>query len=109
MAAWNHCDLTADSAILRGASRVYIIDSVQQRLDLTASIGAIPTNFNMDPVSQILALEPMSAWTGVESIGNGTTCSNSTKDASLTLRQLVNVTARWYRHRLIPVVCSTGP
>ena len=37
--------LTAYSAILRGPARVYSIDCVEDRLELAASIGAIPINF----------------------------------------------------------------
>jgi threonine dehydrogenase-like Zn-dependent dehydrogenase len=62
--------LAAYSAVLRGASRVYIVDDVQQRLNLGASIGAVPINFNTsDPVEQILALEPMGVRRGVEAVG----------------------------------------
>ncbi|KAL4789418.1 hypothetical protein BDV19DRAFT_395063 [Aspergillus venezuelensis] len=47
--------LAAYSAMLRGASRVYSVDSVPSRLELAASIGAIPISFNTsDPVQQIL-------------------------------------------------------
>ncbi|THW40418.1 GroES-like protein [Aureobasidium pullulans] len=86
--------LAAYSAILRGASRVYIVDDVQQRLDIGASIGAIPINFNTsDPVRQILAHEPMGVRRGVEAVGYEARLPNGTMDESITLRQLVNVTA----------------
>ncbi|THX06976.1 GroES-like protein [Aureobasidium pullulans] len=86
--------LAAYSAILRGASRVYIVDDVHQRLDLAASIGAIPINFNTsDPVRQILAHEPMGVRRGVEAVGYEARLPNGTMDESITLRQLVNVTA----------------
>lgn len=86
--------LAAYSAVLRGASRVYIVDDVQQRLNLGASIGAIPINFNTsDPVEQILALEPMGVRRGVEAVGYEARLPNGTMDSTITLRQLVNVTA----------------
>ncbi|KAI4756160.1 GroES-like protein [Aureobasidium sp. EXF-3400] len=86
--------LAAYSAVLRGASRVYIVDDVQQRLDLGASIGAIPINFNTsDPVEQILALEPTGVRRGVEAVGYEARLPNGTIDASITLRQLINVVA----------------
>lgn len=70
------------------------MDDVQQRLDLGASIGAIPINFNTsDPVEQILALEPIGVRRGVEAVGYEARLPNGSTDASLTLRQLVNVTA----------------
>jgi len=37
--------LCAYSAILRGASKVYLVDHNQSRLDKGATIGAIPINF----------------------------------------------------------------
>ncbi|KZL80618.1 alcohol dehydrogenase -like domain-containing protein, partial [Colletotrichum incanum] len=44
--------LSAYSAILRGASKVYVVDHVEERLELAASIGAIPINFaKSDPVA----------------------------------------------------------
>lgn len=54
--------LCAHLALVRGASKVYSIDYVRDRLDKAASIGAIPINFT-DPhkgsaSEQILALEP---------------------------------------------------
>jgi threonine dehydrogenase-like Zn-dependent dehydrogenase len=48
--------LCAYSALLRGASVVYSIDHVQQRLTKAKSIGAVPINFTKgDPSTQILA------------------------------------------------------
>ncbi|KAI2619526.1 putative alcohol dehydrogenase [Hypomontagnella submonticulosa] len=54
--------LCAYSAILRGASKVYVIDHVKSRLDKAASIGAIPIDFTAygkgGAAAQILELEP---------------------------------------------------
>jgi len=45
--------------LFRGASKVYSVDRVPQRLAKAKSIGAIPIDFtNGDPVAQILKLEP---------------------------------------------------
>lgn len=47
--------MAAYSAILRGASEVYVVDRVKERLDKVKSIGAIPINFDeVDPVKTIL-------------------------------------------------------
>ena len=49
--------MSAYSAILRGASEVYSVDHVPERLDKARSIGAIPVNFDQaDPVDQILQM-----------------------------------------------------
>ncbi|KAL5343057.1 GroES-like protein [Aspergillus crustosus] len=86
--------LAAYSAILRGASRVYSVDHVQERLELAEAIGAIPINFNQsDPVEQILALEPNGVRRGVESVGYEAINSTGEVDAGITLRQLLNVTS----------------
>ncbi|KAF2124266.1 GroES-like protein [Dothidotthia symphoricarpi CBS 119687] len=86
--------LAAYSAILRGASRVYIVDQVQSRLDLGASIGAIPINFrDSDPVEQILAREPGGVRRTVEAVGFEAVNATGQTDSSITLRNMVNVTA----------------
>lgn len=55
--------LVVYSAILYGASQVYSIDSVEDRLELAASIRAIPINFmKSKPSVQILAWEPQVAF-----------------------------------------------
>src|SRR5512146_2377016 len=46
--------MAADSALLRGASRVFSVDRVPERLNKAREIGAIPINFDQgDPVQQI--------------------------------------------------------
>ncbi|KAI1771121.1 putative alcohol dehydrogenase [Hypoxylon cercidicola] len=54
--------LCAYSAILRGASKVYVIDHVRSRLDKAASIGATPIDFTAHgkggAAAQVLELEP---------------------------------------------------
>ncbi|KAK9352940.1 hypothetical protein V1523DRAFT_350235, partial [Lipomyces doorenjongii] len=51
--------LAAYSAIIRGASRVYSVDSVEERLAVAPSIGVIPINFTTgEPAAHILVLEP---------------------------------------------------
>ena len=49
--------LAALSAKIKGASEIYVVDSIVERLEKAASIGATPVNFAKgDPVEQILAL-----------------------------------------------------
>lgn len=46
--------MAAYSSLLRGASEVYSVDHVKERLDKAESIGAIPINYDKgDPVQQI--------------------------------------------------------
>ncbi len=47
--------MAAYSAVLRGASEVFVVDRVEERLEKSRSIGAIPINFDKaDAVDQIL-------------------------------------------------------
>ncbi|KAJ5196388.1 alcohol dehydrogenase [Penicillium cf. viridicatum] len=62
--------LATYSALLRGASRVYSVDQVPDRLALAESIGAIPIQFNAsDPVQQILAQEPNGVTRALDCVG----------------------------------------
>jgi glutathione-independent formaldehyde dehydrogenase len=49
--------LAAYSSILKGASEVYVVDSIRERLDKAEELGAIPVDFSEgDPVEQIFQL-----------------------------------------------------
>ncbi|KAH7045267.1 hypothetical protein B0J12DRAFT_742187 [Macrophomina phaseolina] len=80
-------------AIHRGASNVYIIDHVEQRLERAASIGAIPINFvESDPVEQILAYEPFGVGRSVDCVGNEALNANLTIDEDILLHQTIAAT-----------------
>jgi threonine dehydrogenase-like Zn-dependent dehydrogenase len=65
--------MCAYAAVLRGASRVYAIDHVRDRLDKAASIGAIPIDFTSAEAGtaseQILRREPNGVNRTVDCIG----------------------------------------
>ncbi|SDO94736.1 glutathione-independent formaldehyde dehydrogenase [Actinacidiphila guanduensis] len=63
--------LAAHSALIRGASEVYVVDKEPDRLELAASIGATAVDFSeADPVEQILdATDGHGADCGVEAVG----------------------------------------
>ncbi len=47
--------MAAYSGIIRGASKVYVVDQVPERLESAKKIGCIPINFTeSDPVAQII-------------------------------------------------------
>ncbi|KAL4966555.1 uncharacterized protein BDV14DRAFT_189000 [Aspergillus stella-maris] len=76
--------LAVYSAMLRGASRVYAVDSVPSGLELAASIGAIPISFNTsDPVQQILEYEPNGVRRSVDCVGYEAVNATFSPDASL--------------------------
>ncbi|KAK2743329.1 putative alcohol dehydrogenase [Colletotrichum kahawae] len=84
--------LSAYSAILRGASKVYVVDHVEKRLELAASIGAIPVNFeHEDPVAQILAREPRGVMRVVDCVGMEALNSNLEMDESVIVRQMIDL------------------
>ncbi|PYH96617.1 alcohol dehydrogenase [Aspergillus ellipticus CBS 707.79] len=86
--------LAAYSALLRGAQRVYSVDQVPDRLNLTASIGAIPISFNAsDPVEQILALEPSGVTRALDCVGFESVNATGQRDDGLIPRSLVDVAA----------------
>ncbi|KAM0548765.1 hypothetical protein ACHAPJ_009761 [Fusarium lateritium] len=87
--------LAAYSAILRGASRVYSVDHVQERLDLAASIGAIPINFKeSDVVAQILTAEPGGVRRAIDAVGFEAENAQGEVDSEIILRSLVTVTGQ---------------
>jgi glutathione-independent formaldehyde dehydrogenase len=63
--------LAAHSAMIRGASQVFVVDKEQDRLDLAVKIGATPIDFTKgDPADQILdATDGRGADCGVEAVG----------------------------------------
>ncbi|KAK0368790.1 alcohol dehydrogenase GroES-like domain-containing protein [Colletotrichum limetticola] len=84
--------LSAYSAILRGASKVYVVDHVEERLGLAASIGAIPINFaHKDPVAQILAREPRGVMRTVDCVGMEALNPGLEMDESIVLQQMIDV------------------
>ncbi|KAJ5836925.1 Alcohol dehydrogenase superfamily zinc-type [Penicillium robsamsonii] len=86
--------LAAYSAILRGASRVYCIDSVQERLDLAVSIGAIPINFTKgEPSAQILAREPGGVQRTVDCVGEECVNEKLKPDQSFVITQAIKCTS----------------
>lgn len=85
--------MDAYSATLRGASKVYSVDYVPDRLQLAESIGAIPTNFrDSDPVDQILALEPNGVVRAVDAVGYEQVNRNLTVQSDVIIRSMLSLT-----------------
>ncbi|PWY81710.1 alcohol dehydrogenase [Aspergillus sclerotioniger CBS 115572] len=86
--------MAAYSAILRGASRVYSVDQVPDRLALASSIGAVPIQFNSsDPVEQILALEPNGVTRALDCVGFEAVNATGQREDGIVPRNLLAVTA----------------
>lgn len=62
--------MAAYSAVLRGASRVYVVDRVKERLDAAAGMGAVPVSFEeSDPVRRIVELNGGMVDRSVDAVG----------------------------------------
>ncbi|KAI9172833.1 S-(hydroxymethyl)glutathione dehydrogenase [Paramyrothecium foliicola] len=84
--------LVAYSALLQGSSRVYVVDRIQQRLELAESIGAIPINFaDSDPVGQIMRYEPDGVLQVVDAVGNEAVNANGEIDSGLVIGQAIRL------------------
>ncbi|KZL68032.1 alcohol dehydrogenase protein [Colletotrichum tofieldiae] len=85
--------LAAHSAMIRGASKVYVVDYVAERLRLAASIGAVPIDFTAsDPVEQILALEPNGVRRSVDAVGYEAVNATLDIQTDIVIRNMVAVT-----------------
>ncbi|KAK5678011.1 hypothetical protein LTR17_027681 [Elasticomyces elasticus] len=86
--------LAALAAKIRGASRVFSIDRIEERLSRAASLGAIPIDFSHnDPVAQIKAYEPRGVSRSVDCVGMEAVDAHNHKDEGIVLRNMVDVTA----------------
>jgi threonine dehydrogenase-like Zn-dependent dehydrogenase len=87
--------LSAYSAMIRGASRVYSIDHVPARLEVARSIGAIPINFNeSDPVAQIMAYEPDGVIRVVDCVGFEGVNAQGEEQSDYVFQNMIAITAQ---------------
>jgi threonine dehydrogenase-like Zn-dependent dehydrogenase len=87
--------LCAYAAILRGASKVYAIDHVRDRLDKAASIGAIPIDFSSDAGTaseQILRRQPLGVERSVDCIGQECVSHYIKPQQNYVLQEAIRVT-----------------
>jgi glutathione-independent formaldehyde dehydrogenase len=88
--------MAAYSALLRGASRVFVVDRVQARLDKAKEIGAIPINFDRgDPVAQIKdQTEGEGTDKGVDAVGYQAVASGGGREEPAAVLNAVIQTVR---------------
>lgn len=85
--------LAAYSALLRGATRVYVVDRVPARLALAKKIGAIPINFEEeDPVEALAKYEPGGVDRSCECVGLECVDAKGNNVENLTIRWAISVT-----------------
>jgi len=86
--------MAAYSANLQGASEVYVVDRVQERLDKARQIGCIPIDFSKsDAVDQILKLRGgREVDRGVDAVGyQATTGDGKTEQPNAVIEALIRV------------------
>ncbi|GLA72655.1 hypothetical protein AtubIFM55763_003537 [Aspergillus tubingensis] len=82
------------SAGLRGASKIYVVDHVQDRLDLAAAHGAIPVNFALeDPVEALRRFEPAGITRVLDCVGYEAEDAAGNVNSSIVLHQAGQVVA----------------
>ncbi|KAF1987031.1 GroES-like protein [Aulographum hederae CBS 113979] len=85
--------LAAYSAILRSASKIYVVDTIPARLALAKSIGAIPIDYKVsDPVAQIRALEPQGVQRFIDGVGYEAVNPAGAQQADIILKNMMAVT-----------------
>ncbi|KAH8592309.1 putative S-glutathione dehydrogenase [Bisporella sp. PMI_857] len=85
--------MAAYLALFRGASRVYSVDMVPQRLAKAKEIGAIPIDFtDGDPVAQILKHEPEGVDRSCDCVGNECVNAEGVNVGNTVIVQAINVT-----------------
>jgi glutathione-independent formaldehyde dehydrogenase len=82
--------MAALSSMLRGASKVFVVDKVKSRLDLAEGIGAIPIDFSeTDPVEQVIEETKGGADKGIDAVGYQAQAGDGEETPATVLNQLV--------------------
>lgn len=86
--------MSAYSAIIRGASRVFVVDQVKERLKAAEEIGCTPIDFTKgDPVEQIIKLNDGMVDRAVDAVGYQAVDKSGNKEQpNIVLDQLIMVT-----------------
>ena len=73
--------MAAYSGIIRGASRVYVVDKVKERLDQAEKIGCISIDFTKsDPVQQIITHNGGEVDRAIDAVGYQAVDSSGAKE-----------------------------
>lgn len=86
--------MAAYSAALRGASNIYVVDRVTERLEAAKNIGAIPIDFTKgDAVDQIIQHNGGMVDRSVDAVGyQAVDSSGSSEKANIVLENMIRVT-----------------
>ncbi|CRK04304.1 hypothetical protein BN1723_008865 [Verticillium longisporum] len=86
--------MAAYSAVLRGASRVYVVDRVPERLKAAEKIGCVPIDFSSsDPVDQIIKANDGMVDRSVDAVGYQAVDKGGSKEQpNIVLESMIRVT-----------------
>ncbi|KAK2599783.1 hypothetical protein N8I77_011508 [Diaporthe amygdali] len=86
--------MAAYSAVLRGASRVFLVDRVKERLDAASKIGAVAVSFEeFDPVEKIIELNGGMVDRSVDAVGyQAVSKGGSSEVPNIVLENMIKVT-----------------
>lgn len=86
--------MAAYSGIIRGASKVFLVDRVKERLESAKKIGCIPIDFSeSNPVDQIIKLNDGMVDRAVDAVGYQAVDQGGAKEQpNIVLDQLIMVT-----------------
>lgn len=98
------------AAKIRGASRIYSVDYVPERLSLAQEQGATPINFReAGPVEQIMALEPNGVTRSIDAVGYEQVNRNLTVQSDVITRNMLAVTSTGGGMGTVGVYNMPGP
>ena len=86
--------MAAYSATLRGASRVFVVDRVAERLQAAEKIGCIPIDFTkVDAVDRIIELNDGMVDRSIDAVGyQAVDTSGSNEQPNVVLENMIRVT-----------------
>jgi threonine dehydrogenase-like Zn-dependent dehydrogenase len=85
--------MAAYSAVLRGASSIYVIDSVPERLRAASKIGCTPIDFSaVDAVDEIIKLNGGMVDRSVDAVGYQASAKDGKEAPSIVLENCIRVT-----------------
>jgi glutathione-independent formaldehyde dehydrogenase len=103
--------MAAYSSILRGASKVFVVDKVPGRLQLAEDIGAVPVNFDEgDPVEAVREQtggEGTDA--GIDAVGYQATASDGEEQPAIVLNQVVQAVRPTGRIGVVGLYVTSDP
>ena len=103
--------MAAYSAVIKGASKVFVVDKVASRLELAEQIGAVPIDFSAgDPVEQIAdQTDGVGADKGVDAVVYQATAQSGEEQPAVVLNQLVDAVRHTGRLGIVGLYLPKDP